>query len=69
MCSGSAPPAPPPPTPAPPAPTENAAEVTAARDRERRRIALAAGKKSTMLTGADGDTSAAPTTMKSLLGA
>jgi hypothetical protein len=45
------------------------AEVTAARDRERRRISSAAGKKSTMLTGAEGDTSAAPTALKSLLGA
>lgn len=69
MCSAKKPDAPTPPPPPPPAPTENVAEVTAARDKERRRMAAGLGKKSTMLTGALGDTSAAPVQQKTLLGA
>jgi len=44
-------------------------EVTAARERERRRVYAAEGRRSTMLTGALGDTSQAPTASKTLLGA
>lgn len=71
MCMSSPrmpPPAPPPPPP-PPAPTENVQEVQDARERERRRSLAADGKRSTMLTGADGVTAAAPIGQKVLLGA
>lgn len=71
MCSSSprVPDPPPPPPPPPAAPTVNEAEVTAARDRERRRILSSQGMRSTILTGALGDTSNAPTGQKVLLGA
>lgn len=65
---GSAPPAPAP-APAPkPESAEEQAAVSASRDRERRRQAMAMGRESTMLTGGQGVTTAAPTTTKSLLG-
>lgn len=60
-----------PPPPAPPPKPESAEEqaaVSATRDRERRRQAMAMGRESTMLTGGQGVTTAAPTTTKSLLG-
>ena len=47
--------------------TQDAAVVDARSEEERRRRA-AAGTKSTMLTGAQGDTSAANTSGKTLLG-
>lgn len=60
---------PPPPAPAPkPESAEEQAAVSASRDRERRRQAMAMGRESTMLTGGQGVTTAAPTTTKSLLG-
>lgn len=63
---GSTPPAP---APAPkPESAEEQAAVSASRDRERRRQAMAMGRESTMLTGGQGVTTAAPTTTKSLLG-
>lgn len=60
---------PPPPAPAPkPESAEEQAAVGASRDRERRRQAMAMGRESTMLTGGQGVTAAAPTATKSLLG-
>lgn len=55
------------PTPRPESGEEQAA-VSATRDRERRRQAMAVGRESTMLTGGQGVTTAAPTAGKSLLG-
>jgi len=73
MCVGSSrprmPDPPPPPPPPAPTPTVDDAEVVKSRDRERRRIALAQGMRSTILTGALGDTTQAPTGQKTLLGA
>lgn len=67
MCIGSSPK-----VPAAPevqaAPQEQDAAVVSARDDEERRRRAAAGTKSTMLTGAQGDTSAANTSGKTLLG-
>lgn len=51
------------------APTAVDPGVSAAREDERRRRAAAAGQKSTILTGAQGLTSAASTGQKTLLGA
>lgn len=65
----SAPSAPPPPPPPPPAPSEEVEAVQSARDRERRRVLATQGRKSTMLTGPQGVTEAAPTAQKTLLGA
>jgi hypothetical protein len=60
---------PPPPAPAPkPESAEAQAEVESSRNRERRRQAMAMGQQSTMLTGGQGVTTAAPTAGKSLLG-
>ncbi|MHA3808590.1 hypothetical protein ACX1EA_23310 [Enterobacter bugandensis] len=50
------------------APQEQDAAVVSARDDEERRRRAAAGRNSTMLTGAQGDTSAANTSGKTLLG-
>lgn len=50
------------------APQEQDAAVVSARSEEERRRRAAAGTKSTMLTGAQGDTSAANTSGKTLLG-
>lgn len=47
---------------------EQDAAVSAARDNERRRIAAASGRNSTMLTGGAGITSPATTSAKTLLG-
>lgn len=47
---------------------EQDAAVSAARDSERRRIASAAGRNSTMLTGGAGVTTPATTGAKTLLG-
>lgn len=67
--SAPAPAAPAAPAPAPkPESAEEQAAVSASRDRERRRQAMAMGRESTMLTGGQGVTTAAPTTTKSLLG-
>jgi len=71
MCFGGSPKTPTV-TPTPPAPaaaTESASEVVAARSKEKRRVAAAEGKASTMLTGSLGDTSSAPVAQKTLLGA
>lgn len=62
-------PAAPAPTPIPAAPSTDSKGVEDARDREKRRRALSEGKSSTMVTGALGDTSAAPVAQKTLLGA
>ncbi|HBB2513058.1 TPA: hypothetical protein RHZ87_000108 [Escherichia coli] len=68
MCIGSKAPS----VPAAPevqaAPQEQDAAVVSARDDEERRRHAAAGTKSTMLTGTQGDTSAANTSGKTLLG-
>lgn len=64
MCSPSSPK---PPPPAPPPPEMQDAGVVEARDSERLRRRGAISK--TLLTGPQGVTSAAPTTMKTLLGA
>ncbi|AHB70330.1 hypothetical protein P262_02762 [Cronobacter malonaticus] len=50
------------------APQEQDQAVVDARDEETRRRRAAAGRSSTMLTGAQGDTSAASTSGKTLLG-
>ncbi|HHI0688851.1 hypothetical protein ABEM00_01740 [Escherichia coli] len=67
MCMGSSPS-----VPAAPeiqsAPQEQDAAVVASRDDEMRRRRAAAGRNSTLLTGAQGDTSAANTSGKTLLG-
>lgn len=67
MCLGSTPS-----VPAAPeiqaAPQEQDAAVVSSRDEETRRRRAAAGRNSTMLTGAQGDTSAANTSGKTLLG-
>ncbi|MEX3020247.1 hypothetical protein AB4K05_11715 [Kluyvera sp. STS39-E] len=50
------------------APQEQDQAVVESRDEEQRRRRAAAGQKSTMLTGARGDTSTANTSGKTLLG-
>jgi hypothetical protein len=50
------------------APQEQDAAVIDSRDEETRRRRAAAGRNSTLLTGAQGDTSAANTSGKTLLG-
>lgn len=50
------------------APQEQDQDVVDSRDEETRRRRAAAGRSSTLLTGAQGDTSAANTTGKTLLG-
>lgn len=50
------------------APQEQDQAVVSARDDEERRRRAASGQKSTMLTGAQGDTSTANTSGKTLLG-
>ena len=69
MCSSSPPKAPPPPPPPPAAPQQEDIQMVEARERERRRVANASGRESTMLNGAIGVTGVAPTAMKTLLGA
>jgi hypothetical protein len=64
MCFFKAPKIPPPPKP----PRENAADVQAAKDRERRRAAGAYGPRATVLTSGAGVTSPATTAAKTLLG-
>lgn len=64
MCFFKAPKIPEPPKP----PRENAAEVQAAADRERRRRALAYGPMATINTSALGVTTPATTAPKTLLG-
>jgi hypothetical protein len=64
MCFFKAPKIPPPPKP----PRENAAEVQAAADRERRRRALAYGFASTIQTSPQGVMAPASTAPKTLLG-
>lgn len=56
------------PPPVPAAPTKSDAEVQDAALRERNRARMARGRASTILSGASGDTSAAPTAAKTLLG-
>lgn len=60
--------APPPPPPPRPEAAEEQAAVESSREKERRRQAMAAGRESTMLTGGQGVTEAAPVATKSLLG-
>ncbi|HAS1940762.1 MULTISPECIES: hypothetical protein [Enterobacteriaceae] len=67
MCIGSKPSVPAAPEVQAAPQTQDAAVVDARSEEERRRRA-AAGTKSTMLTGAQGDTSAANTSGKTLLG-
>ncbi|EPV6100125.1 hypothetical protein ACV8AU_001133 [Escherichia coli] len=67
MCMGSSPSVPSAPE-VQAAPQEQDAAVIDARDEETRRRRAAAGKNSTLLTGAQGDTSAANTSGKTLLG-
>lgn len=50
------------------APQEQDAAVVESRDEETRRRRAAAGRNSTLLTGSQGDTSAANTSGKTLLG-
>lgn len=66
----SAPPAPPPMPELPKAPTEEQASYnkSKARDKERKRNLARAGRSSTILTGALGDTTEAKTSKKTLLG-
>jgi hypothetical protein len=66
---GSSPKPPPPPAPPPAPPTQASPAVQAARDDERKRARLAAGRASTILTGAQGVMAPAETGGKSLLGA
>jgi hypothetical protein len=69
MCiGGGGPKAPAPVAPPPPAPTMASPVVQAARDDERKRSRLAAGRASTILTGAQGLAAPAVTGQKSLLG-
>ncbi|EMA4137828.1 hypothetical protein U3A98_001496 [Cronobacter turicensis] len=67
MCMGSSPSVPKA-APIVQAPQEQDQAVIDARDEETRRRRAAAGRSSTMLTGAQGDTSAASTSGKTLLG-
>lgn len=71
MCLGRSPKTPnvTPATPVPAAASPDAKEVTSAREREKNRRYVSEGKKSTMITGALGDTSTANTSAKTLLGA
>jgi hypothetical protein len=68
MCFGPfAPPSAPPPPP--PVPTlDNNADVQNAANAERQRLLRARGRAATILTGALGDTSTAPSAVKRLLG-
>ena len=68
MCVGSNPSVPKAPAVIQAAPQEQDAAVVQARDDETRRRRAAAGRNSTLLTGAQGDTSAANTGSKTLLG-
>ena len=71
MCVFSSPgiPAPPPLPPAPPPPPKDVdPEVQKAREDERRRARLAAGRSGTILTGGQGVTAPAYTAGKTLLG-
>lgn len=61
-------PAAPPPPPPPPAPTKTDSSVEAARRSEVEAAGKARGRSASILTGGDGDTSAAPVTTKRLLG-
>ena len=55
--------------PAPaPTPTRSDAEVKAASEKERKRLLAKQGRRSTVKTGGQGDTSEAPTAKKKLLG-
>ncbi|HDI8654716.1 hypothetical protein [Escherichia coli] len=67
MCMGSSPSVPSAPE-VQAAPQEQDAAVIDARDEETRRRRAAAGRNSTLLTGAQGDTNAANTSGKTLLG-
>ena len=67
MCMGSSPSVPSAPE-VQAAPQEQDAAVIDARDEETRRRRAAAGRNSTLLTGAQGDTTAANTSGKTLLG-
>lgn len=70
MCMGGSAPKPPPAPPPPAAaPTMASPAVQAARDDERKRARLAAGRASTILTGAQGVMQTATTGGKTLLGA
>lgn len=56
------------PTPAPEPPTKDDPSVEEARRKELQAAAKARGRAATLLTGGDGDTSAAPVQRKRLLG-
>ena len=69
--SPSLPPLPPPSLAAPeyiPAPSNNTAEVKAAEERQRKALALAKGRRSTILTGGRGIEETATVGRKTLLG-
>lgn len=68
MSSPSTPTPPPPPPPPPEAAKDTDPAIAKARQDERRRAQLAAGRQSTILTGGQGDTSDAKTMKKTLLG-
>ena len=56
------------PDPAPPPPQREDPDVQAARERELERNRLARGRRTTLLTGGEGVTEAAPVARKTLLG-
>lgn len=56
------------PTPPPAVPAFEGPETQAARDRQRRALAGARGRESTLLTGPQGITAGAPVITKTLLG-
>lgn len=64
----SAPKAPAPPPPPAPPPTQDDAAVKAAAEEEKRRLLAAKGRADSLLTSGEGDTSAAETAKKTLLG-
>lgn len=68
MCIGGSPTPPAAPTPPPPVVTEQEQAIVDSRDRERKRRQTVAGQASTMLTGSEGVTEAAPIAQKKLLG-
>lgn len=66
---GSPPPPPPPPAPAPVQIVEDKSAEKAAADKEKLAASKRKGRASTMITGGEGVTEAAPTALATLLGA